>query len=1008
MRRSVTLLLIALVCSLWPALVYAQASISGTVRDTSGAVLPGVTVEASSPALIEKVRTTISDGGGQYRIENLPPGAYAVTFTLAGFTTFRREGLQLSGSFAAVVDAAMAVGELAETVTVTGAAPTVDTQNVTRQAVLDQQLIDTAPLGSRNYYSITTVLPGVTASNQDVGGFLGDAMTHVLMHGSKAADWRVMQNGVPSGTLIAGGGLSGSVQNSQAAAEVVVDTAAASAESSLGGPRINYIPRSGGNSFSGTGDVSFATEAMQGDNLTDRVRALGARTVDSVRHLFEASPGFGGPIRRDRLWFYAAGRYTNNERYAGGMFYNKNAKNPNAWTFEPDLSRPAINSDEYTDMQARLTWQATSIHKLAAHWVSQTKQLDRKRLSFVNAITAPEANDNFRFPLSHQAYADWTAPFNNRLLMEATMAWHTQRYGNMEPSSEIVLLGLEAVTEQSTGLTYRQRPSGYTNNWNYQDFFRVSASYITGSHAAKFGITNMRGHLENSFYAHNPLQYRFNRGVPNLITMFALPFEGLADLDADLGIFAQDKWTLDRLTLTAGLRFDYFATSFLEQRLGPAPLAPNRNVVFPAQDNLAWKDILPRLGVVYDPTGSGRTAVKVSLSKYVAGQMMEGKAFNPNPVNSTVRVTARSWNDANGDFRPDCDLLVRGANGECGPMANPNFGTAVPAETYDSDLLRGWGKRHANWEFSTSVQHEIVPRVSVDVGFFRRWFQNFWVVDDLALAPTDFDRFSITAPLDSRLPEGGGYLVDGLLNVKPEKFGTPAQLHSTLADKYGDMSESWTGFDIYATARAGNGLLFQGGTSTGRAARNSCEIIEKIPEMQYFAPAGGQVTGAGSAGSGFVSQVVAEGVRQSSSWCDVTEKFTTQVKLLGSYTVPRVDVQVSGTFQSMPGPGLEANYVASNAVIAPSLGRSLSGGVTNVVVNIVEPGREFGDRLNQLDFRVAKILRAGRARATVGVDVYNVLNSDVARIENSSFGAWRLPIRIVPARFARINVQFDF
>jgi hypothetical protein len=191
-----------------PALAYAQASITGVVRDTSGAVLPGVTVEASSPVLIEKIRTVVTDESGQYRIIDLRPGAYTVTFTLAGFSTVRREGIELVGAFAATIHAELAVGSLEETITVSGESPIVDIQRSAQERVFTQEVLDAIPAG-RSYMNTTTLLPGVTASAAgfgtvlDVGGTRNLQTTSFQIHGGRATDTRVMIDGARIGNALA-------------------------------------------------------------------------------------------------------------------------------------------------------------------------------------------------------------------------------------------------------------------------------------------------------------------------------------------------------------------------------------------------------------------------------------------------------------------------------------------------------------------------------------------------------------------------------------------------------------------------------------------------------------------------------------------------------------------------------------------------------------------------------------------------------------------------------------
>jgi hypothetical protein len=268
------------------------------------------------------------------------------------------------------------------------------------------------------------------------------------------------------------------------------------------------------------------------------------------------------------------------------------------------------------------------------------------------------------------------------------------------------------------------------------------------------------------------------------------------------------------------------------------------------------------------------------------------------------------------------------------------------------------------------------------VGYFRRAYGNFTATDNRSVAASDYDSFRVTAPSDPRLPGGGGYVISGLYDLNPAKFGAATDNLVTLSKNYGKQVEYWQGVDVTVNARPRQGLLLQGGTSTGRTITDNCEVLAKLPEMN--------VTGL--------------------PYCHVATNFLTQAKFLGSYTIPRVEVLVSGTFQSLPGPNILASYTAPNALVVPSLGRNLSGNAANVTVNLVAPGTLYEERTNQLDLRVAKILRFGRTRTNVGIDIYNALNGNSPLTLDNTFVpiGWPRPTEILLARFVKLNVQLDF
>jgi hypothetical protein len=972
-----------------PSLVFGQASIAGVVRDTSGALLPGVTVETASPALIEKVRSSITDGGGQYRIENLRPGMYAVTFTLPGFSTVHREGVQLTGTFVATVNAELRVGALEETVTVTGETPTVDVQSTVRQRVLDQALLEVLP-SNRTPGFAAALLPGLTRATHDVGGVSGENSGAGDITARGVTQSRLLMGGIPN---LTSPGAPHKAYNLAAFQEVVVDSGGVGAEDREGGVRINVIPKDGGNTFSSYFLGAFANSAMQSSNFRQELKDRGLSTPDSLKQVTDVNPAFGGPLKQDTVWFHVTARHTRAWSYIP-LFFNKNAGDPNAWTYEPDLTRGPVSTEgTIRAFNGRLTWQASQKHKLGFSYdVSDVCDCPRG----LSAILAPEAGmgsyQSYKPPLS-QFWGDWTVPFSNRVLYESTV--YTQRAAFQRAEENVYFnpgpVPMIAVLEQSTGMTYRGTAT--VNDLFASTFYvRAAVSYITGAHALKVGF--LGGIAQSDQVVRNvdaPMQFRFNNGVPNQVTIFARPHRNEADMNADHGLFVQDRWTVSRFTLTAGLRYDYFHLSFPEQSVGPTVFTPNRNLVFPKTEGARFHDISPRTGLAVDLFGNGKTALKVSSGKYPYGEHVAGTVFsNAAPLNLLVTDTSRSWNDANRNFAPDCDLVNAAANGECGPFANASFGLTRSGLALDPDVLSGWGKRGYNWQFALGVQHEIVPRVSLSADYWRTWYGNHLVTVNRSYTAADFDRFSITAPRDPRLPGGGGYVIDGLYDVKPSAFGRVNDGFVTVSDNFGKQTEHWNGIDFTLNARLRSGVLLQGGTSTQRQSTNNCDVVTH---------AGGVPP---ARGSGFPAY------NPSQLYCNVPGTFLTQLKLLGSYTVPRIDVQMSASLQNLPGPEMAANFVASNAGVAPSLGRNLAGGVSNITVNLIEPRSMYGDRLNQLDLRLGKIFRFGRARVTTTVDIYNALNSAAVLTMSNAFATWQRPQSILTARFAKVGVQFNF
>jgi hypothetical protein len=1020
---------------LLPAAAFAQAAITGVVKDASGAVLPGVTVEATSPVLIEKVRSVVSDDTGQYRIENLRPGTYTVTFTLPGFSTVRREGIELSGDFVATVNGDLRVGNLEETITVTGESPIVDVQSARVQTIVDKDVLTAIP-SSRGATGIQSLIPGMS-SNGDAGGINGGSGGMAgFIHGARASDSRTLHDGINTGW--AGANSNAAVSNVAGSQEVVLTTSGGLGEAETAGATLNIIPRDGGNQFSGTFVYSGANGSMQGSNYTDALRAAGLRSPQELIKVWEINPMGGGPIKRDKLWFYATYREVYASNTIPGMFVNRNAGDPTKWLVDFDTAQPGFTDSVTRNGIFRLTWQASPRNKIT---LSHSEQYDRQNKEGGGSATrTTEAQGMRYYTPGHIQSATWTSPYTNRLLFEAAWGDYLSRYANTAPRQDGTHNdALISMLEQCSGgcpanggianLIYRYNLPLQQGFERHQigtlAQMRASASYIPGSHSLKVGYQGNISHPSQGYFNTTPfIQFRVNNGVPNQLTQTAV-YPGTVLLQRNIlmtSFYAQDTYTRAKLTLQGGVRYDSIGTGYPDTGAGgPDYLLMPTPLFWPAgsTDEIHWKDITPRMAAAYDLFGNGRTAVKVNFGKYLTALTASNSDLDLNPLIRTSLQTNRSWNDRttfpagdprNGNYIPDCDLRSTVANGECGAMDNQNFGKEIFTKTFDPELIHGWGKRTYNWEMGVSVQQELLPRVGLTVGYFRRWFGNFYTANNRNTVTTDYTPFSVPIPADPRLPGGGGGSLSGLYNVTFEK-APQEDLNSQLSSNFGEMSENWHGVDVSVNARLRNGLTVQGGTSSGRRSMDNCDVRAALPETYSWASTQAVQTTRVTTSTGALTN----------PWCRVEEKFFTQTSFRGlaTYVVPKIDLQVSGTWRNDPGTDLAANYVVSNAIAAQSLGRNLSACAAptgacnaNVTVNLIQPGTVYADRISNIDMRFAKVFRFSGTRAQFGVDIYNLLNTDVATAYNQAFSptttTWLTPTAILPARYARFNMQIDF
>jgi hypothetical protein len=990
-----------------PAAVYAQAAgtIAGVVRDTSGAVLPGVTVEVASPALIEKVRSAVTDGEGQYKVVDLRPGVYSVTFTLAGFNTFRREAIELSAGFTATINADLRVGSLEETITVSGQSPIVDTQNVTQQKTIQMDVLQSLPNTGTNFAALT---PGASR-NTDVGGSSGaDTGATFAIHGGRGQDTRRLIDGMRWNSMEVGNSGTGFYFDPTGAEEVSIQLGGNSSEYELGGVQVNLVPKSGGNTFRGYLFTAFTNENLNSTAVPEDLAARGLPTIGAVDHVYDFSGSLGGPILQDRLWFFSAHRWWGNSQFVPGLYYNKDTS---AWTYEPDLTRPAVNDNDNRHNNVRFTWQAAQKHRINLSWDQEENCVCHVGLS---GAASPEGVHRWNFgPPNYLLQATWSYPMTNRLLFEAGNTSLIFDYPTI-PSEELPLDLNQISVLEATGYTvngvvvpggFRYRSSA--GGWRYghkiskQSNQKFAVSYVTGSHSLKVGMQIMEGWRHFYQEPNGSMDYVFSVGSPLSLTQYATPLVDDERLNASLGIYAQDQWTINRLTLNLGLRFDYLNASVPETNLPAGLFVPARQ--FDAVECLpCWSDISPRIGAAYDLFGTGKTAVKFNIGRYVGGEAVDIASAN-HPVNASVNAATRTWRDANRDYVPDCDLRNPLQNGECGDLDNQNFGRNNPnAYRYDSDLLEGWGKRNYTWQMQGVVQHELMRNVGVTFGYFRTWYGNFRVTANRALTSADFDSYCVPAPTDSRFAINSGSQICGLFDVKQANFGQ-SQLVVEHASNYGDYSEVYSGFDVLMNARLQN-LYLTGGLNTGRTLVDYCGVVTANPQVVPL------VATTASAGSVAFTQP------RNPTFCDQTTPWRaqTQVKIAGVYTLP-YDVQASASYQYFPGVTQSANILANNALIAPSLGRGLSAGPTaTVVIDVLPPQYQWEEATHQTDIRFIKAFKMGGSRQLQGVfDIFNAFNARpvlgvTTRYSGATGGAWLRPTSTLVGRLFKFGVQFEF
>ena len=982
-------LLLTAVALVLPGTALAQTgAIAGEVTDETGGVLPGVTINATSPAAID-IRTTVTNGQGLYTLTALVPGSYVLEFTLAGFSTVRREGIELSAGFTANIDTQLAVGGVEETVTVTGATPTVDIQNVRTQQVLDNELLDALP-NAQNISAFAALTLGVTIvgssgiGGQDVGG-TGGEMGIASIHNNRLTDMKVSQEGMNvNNAMGTNGGIfrAGQHFNMEAVAEVTIGHTGMSAETETAGMNINYIPKEGGNQFSGSGRFTFTNEDFQSDNVGD-LSARGASSNPGIKKLYDYAGAFGGPIVQDKLWFFTGHRWWGDQVFSTGSFFNdtQGQARPNGVPLYTPSSERGYIENFNQENSGRITWQVSNQDKLT-YFGNYGDQCICFR--GVQAIVAPEAGFHNALPQNHLSQVTYTRAHSNSILIEAGFSILLNPFGF--PKVEGVTEDDVAIFNLSPTLLYSARGSGglpYNDGAGAgglsaadQQNGRGSLSYVSGSHSFKFGFNWAHGYVEangrsNDVPGFGPARLTTIAFAPFSLTAYSQPFFNRSDYQ-NLGIYAQDQWTLDQFTFNLGVRADFFDGWTPAATVMPSAFTPGFSFD-KVTDSPTYRNISPRLGVAWDVRGDGKTAFKASGGRYVAAKGT-GNAQVFNPARAISTSTSRLWSDPNGDFIVQGDGSNPLANGELGPSTNPSFGSPVVVRSFSDDFATE--NRDYTWQFSASLDQELRDNVRVTVGYHRTSHYNQSVTDNTLVDATDYDNFCVTPGSG---PAAGQVLCE-YYDLTPEANSRFAEgfLLTRLETPFGDRTETFNGVDIETQARFDNGALLNGGISFGETNNNNCFTVDS-PERNNF-----------------LCEVV-------TPWWDGGG----QIKFSGLYPLP-YGIEISGVYQNLPGTEIRAQQRAFTTDDAGGTGRPLTRG-TSALLDTIARNSDYEDRLNQLDFRVAKSFSGDFGRFLITLDLYNALNSNTIRRRiNELGGQYGNVISFMGARLVKIGGQYSW
>jgi hypothetical protein len=897
-------------------------SILVKASDEQGAVVPGVTVTISSPVLVSGSMSGATDAGGTLRFPSLVPGTYTVKLELAGFQTLVREGIVVQVGQTAPIDQSLKVATLAETVTVSGQSPTVDTTSANVAVNLSEQLIQGTPGGRDIWALVEAKVPGLVISRPDVGGTSGGLQGTFSARGTASAQNTSFLNGVNVGDPAAIGA-AGFYYDFDAFDDIQISTGAHDITVPTSGVFLNMVTKTGGNRWNGSTTFTWLGDSIQGRNDTDAtLQRYGFRpngnTSDFVSDINVAA---GGPIVQNKLRFFGSFR---------DWRVHQNVPVQN--------SQSVLDQTNITSGLGNFTWQANQNHRFTGFY-SRQRYSKPNRLLNAASVTVPEStvDEEDMFDL---AQGLWNAVLGKNFFVDARGGLNKilfPTYFNGGNNQSIV--------DNATGIIFGNNTTEVIRN---RDRYQANATgqyYVDealgGRHEFKFGFDYSHAVTRNQTHRVDDVQatYTSTGGgfTPQNVTLFATPQNDATALNV-LALFAQDSFSLKRATINAGVRFEQLE-GYLPDQSSPASRFSSANIGgFAAQprsydeqrDIVKWNTAGPRASVIFDVSGDGRTAAKAAAGRYYYVLSTGGGGVSN--VNRNANYSEQyTWNDLNGNRKYDL-----------GEQSGPPVVSAVVVNgailtSIDPDFSRPYTD-----EFSGGVDRELMANVKVSAVFTYRRERN----TQASMNPDNPYATTLTSAVDPGL--------DGRVGTADDStYGYYARLSAanrTIITNDPNVTQSYKGLELTLTKRFSNNWQMLAGYTRGK---NRIDDISVDVSPNFLINANGNISpDAGVAGSSRCSGCGASNADRPN-----------QFKLTGMYLLPR-DIILSGNLSVQQGP--PATRQISRAV----------GFATNQIINLEPMGASRLDTLTKIDVRVGKLFKFASNRSLEAtIDFDNLLNS---------------------------------
>jgi hypothetical protein len=1001
-----------------------QSTISGQVRDSSGAVMAGVVVEASSPALIERSRSVTTGAEGRYAIVDVRPGTYTVTFTLPGFTTVKQQ-VEVPANVTVPVDGEMKVGAVGETVEVQALVATVDVDNVAHPEVLTRSDMDALPT-ARNVQSIGSYVPGVHLNQPDVGGSQQIEQTYMSAHGNPAIRDIFLLDGMRINTTQNDGLIQIYVDN-ELLQEATYQTSAVTSEVGGGGVYTNMIPKDGGNDFHGGLFLGYVPSRFVGSNVTPALKARGLTGQSAVTKLEDFDGNLGGPIKRDKLWFLIGGRKQLSFVQSAGSFY-------------PDGS-PGIEKSYIYTGDARLTYQLNARNKFSAMWIRDWKTKENDVVTGAGGYSDinPNVSSLERNPVMYYILqARWTGTLTSRLILQSGISFtkldYDILYHHGVQKTPFTPDWFANAAELDVSKLTRSIAGSVNTYAKYERYvWNAQGTYILGSHQIKFGITDDWGINYLNNIANGDAYYNYTNGVPLSITAYNTPTYQKLRLKDDLGLFGVDTWHIKRLALTLGLRWEYLNNE-IEPETAPAGrfVGPRS---FPRVDCSVpglscFKNWSPRLGVIYDVFGNHKTAIKAGAGKYNTPVVTSNLVpFNPMfTTTQTIPWLNRPTTacETNG-IMPGCIPNGNGfGDGDVGPNPNPRFGL-LNGITQDPHFGREY-----QWQYSAGLQQQITHGTTLNFNWNRTSDYQQQRIVNSAVPLSAYTPFQITNPLD------GTPLT--VFNLQPAFFGLTPSLRQTNAPR-SLRRNIYNGFETSVTARLSRGALVIAGWTIENQTDVACDITTNATgtalndpnSLRFCDQTGGLYQDLGKiSGVPYRNEFKLQtnvpikwGIEANASiYSDpvFSNNYATSIATLA--TAPPLPLSVfTGQQQGFKTVNwsitpsttypLDCKCPTPGAVVDPGLKQGAA------VIPLIAPGSRLTPRLTQFDIGARKVFRIREKYTLMGeVQLFNVINASTVLTESQTLGPTAKPYLeggpggtpsvILNPRMMRLNLQFKF